>query len=523
MSEFPEQLGLSPAARLSAIVESSEDAIISKDLNGIIQTWNGAAERVYGYTAEEAVGRPISILLPADRQKEEAEILQRLRRGERVKHFETTRITKKGDLIYVSLTISPILGENGKILGASHVARDITERRQFEAQIRQTQRLQSLGVLAGGIAHDFNNLLTGILGNASLIGEILPPSNPVQPLLRDVMSASQRLSDLTRQLLAYAGRGRFARQSVNLSELVREISTLIQASIPKTVQVRLQLDDSIPTIGADPSQIQQIVMNLILNGAEAIPENESGTVTVTSAVHNVDDLYIRSLLSTNELKPGTYVCLEIHDTGKGMDPETQAKIFDPFFTTKVTGRGLGLAAVLGIVSSHSGAIKVYSQAGKGSTFKVLLPADATTARKQVNTPLEDFRGTGTILVIDDEELVRNVAKASLELYGYTVCVAPDGQAGLEVYERRSDEIQLVIVDLMMPRLGGEETCRRLRHLRPDLRIVLASGYSDIEAVSKFQGKDLAGFLKKPFTAAHLAQIVKTALATTKPEPSAQAR
>jgi PAS domain S-box-containing protein len=277
------------AAELAAIVESSEDAIISKDLNGLIRTWNAAAERVYGYTASEAIGKPMSMLLPPDRQREEADILARLRAGERVEHFETTRVRKDGRTIHVSLTISPVHGEGGKVLGASHVARDITQRRYFEEQLRQTQRLESLGVLAGGIAHDFNNLLTGILGNASIMGEILPPSNPAHTMLREITGASQRLSDLTRQLLAYAGKATFSLAPLNISELVREISSLIRSSIPKDVQLRLQLDEELPPIKADASQIQQVVMNLIINGAEAIPVGQTGTVNVTTTFQVVDE------------------------------------------------------------------------------------------------------------------------------------------------------------------------------------------------------------------------------------------
>ena len=504
---FPE--GAHAAARLAAIVESSEDAIVSKDSDGTVLTWNAGAERIYGYSAAEIIGKPMSLLLPADRQDEEADILDQLRRGERVNHFETTRVRKDGRIIHVSLTISPVRDESGSILGASHIARDITERKQFEEQLRQTQRLESLGVLAGGIAHDFNNLLTGVLGNASIASEILSPGSAAQPLLRDITKATQRLSDLTRQLLAYSGKGTLAFAPVNISELVREISALIQASIPKSVHVRLQLDDQVPLVNADPSQLQQIVMNLIINGAEAVPGGELGTVTVSTSVQQVDEQYIRTVFSPGQVHPGRFVCLEVHDSGKGMDAGTVSRIFDPFFRTKAQGRGLGLAAVLGIAQSHNGAIKVYSQPGKGTTFKVLLPAMAEEATRPSSARV-GLRGTGLVLVIDDEEIVRNVAKTALELYGYNVLIAEDGQQGIELYERMADEIRVVVLDLMMPRMNGEETYRRLRLIRPDVKVILSSGYNDIEALSKFSGKDLAGFLKKPFTAAQLGEVIKQA-------------
>ena len=500
-------------AQLAAIVEFSEDAIISKDLQGIIQTWNAGAEHVYGYSAPEVIGKPMKLLLPQSRSSEEDVILERLRRGERVHHFETTRIRNDGKEIHVSLTISPVRDTDGAILGASHVARDITERKQFEQQLRQSQRLESLGVLAGGIAHDFNNLLTGILGNASIVTEIIPSSSPAQPFLREIVKAGQRLSDLTRQLLAYSGRGGLTMTEINLSDLVREISTLIQSSIPKNVQVRLQLGEQLPLVHADPSQIQQIVMNLIINGAEAVPEGAFGSVLVSTGFQSVDDAYIKTTSAPTELRTGPYVYLEVSDTGAGMDPDTQARIFDPFFTTKVKGRGLGLAAVLGIIHSHKGAIKLYSQPGKGSTFKVLLPAADAGPLRAPSSHRLDLRGAGTILVVDDEEIVRKVARSALELYGYTVIVASDGNDALQIFEQRADEIDLVLLDLIMPNMGGEETYRRLRLRQPDVRVILTSGYSDSQAQERCAGKALASFIKKPYTAAALGEIVQRVLKT----------
>jgi PAS domain S-box-containing protein len=498
-------------AWLAAIVESSEDAIVSKDLNGIIQTWNSAAQQLYGYTPQEAIGRSMQILLPADLANEEEEILTRIRQGEKVAHFETRRLRKDNSERDVSLTISPVRDEAGRILGASHVARDITEHRQFEQQLRQTQRLESLGVLAGGIAHDFNNLLTGVLGNASLVSEITPSSSPTQQYLREIMSASQRLSDLTRQLMAYAGRGPRNIAPLDLSELVREISSLVQASIPKNVQVRLQLDERLPPVSADASQIQQIIMNLILNGAEAVPEGTTGSVLVTTGSQQVDESYIHTISAAGELRSGRYVYLEVHDTGTGISPETLTHIFDPFFTTKVQGRGLGLAAVLGIIRSHKGAVKVYSQPGKGCTFKVLLPALEDGSKPLPDKQTAELMGAGTILVVDDEEVIRRIAKATLELYGYNVILANNGADALRMFEQRADEINLVLLDLVMPVMGGEETYRSLRIRRPDIPVVLSSGYSDEAARERFAGKGLSNFINKPYTARALAEIVRRAL------------
>jgi two-component system, cell cycle sensor histidine kinase and response regulator CckA len=500
------------AARLAAIIESSKDAIVSKDLNGIVETWNAGAEHIYGYTAAEVIGKPMHFLLPPERWSEEDGILERLRRGEAVQHFDTSRIRKDGREIHISLAVSPVRDSDGIILGVAHVARDITEKKQFEQRLQQSQRLESLGVLAGGIAHDFNNLLTGILGNASIVGEIIPAKSPAQEFLHDMITAGQRLSDLTRQLLAYAGRGTLNTTDLNLVDLVREISTLIQASIPKHVQVRLQLEP-VPSIKADPSQIQQIIMNLIINGAEAIPTETFGSVLVSTGFQAVDQAYIETTSAPKHLQPGPYVYLEVHDTGMGMDAETQAHIFEPFFTTKVKGRGLGLSAVLGIIHSHKGAIKVYSQPGKGSTFKILLPSvePALQAAPSVQQALR--RGTGTILVVDDEEVVRKVAKAALELYGYSVILANDGKEALDIFHQRDSGIDLVLLDLIMPNMGGEETYRQLKLRQPDLRVILSSGYSDTQAQARFAGKGLASFIKKPYTAAALREIVQRAMNT----------
>jgi PAS domain S-box-containing protein len=498
---------------MSNIIESSEDAVVSKDLKGVISSWNPAAERIYGYAAAEVVGRSITVLLPPDRPHEEEEILEQLRRGVRVEHFETVRVRKDGKPIHVSLTISPIRDSSGQVIGASHVARDISERMLLEAQMRQTQKLESLGILAGGVAHDFNNLLTGVLGNASLALESTSPSSPNRAMLEEVVKAAERAAELTRQLLAYAGKGRFVTRLIDLSELVREATSLVQTSIPKNVHLRLDLAANLPLIEADVGQMQQIIMNLVINGAEAIGD-VPGTVLVQIAVQPVDEQYAATISAAGiGLKPGQYVVLEVHDTGCGMDDATKARIFDPFFTTKFTGRGLGLSAVLGIVRGHRGALKVYSTPGKGSTFKVLLPA----AEQNQSTPLDttsavtELGGEGLVLVADDEPIVRTTARLTLERFGYEVVLAENGKEAIEIFRRRAAEIRAVLLDLTMPLMSGEETLRHLKVIDPGVRVVLSSGFNEVEAVQRFTGKGLAGFIQKPYTAVALARKVKEAL------------
>jgi PAS domain S-box-containing protein len=491
------------SAQLRAIVESSEDAIISKDLNGVIQSWNYGAEAVYQYSAEEMIGKPIALLVPADRQHEESDIIERIRHGGRVKHFETVRLRKDGRPIQVSLTISPIRNQRGEIVGASHISRDITEHKELEQQLRQTQKLESLGVLAGGLAHDFNNLLTGIMGSASLAQDEVPADSTAHGHIGDVLAASDRAALLVRQMLAYAGKGRFVVEQLNLGEQVAEILPLIRTSIPAGVEVRLRLADDLPPIEGDASQMQQLIMNLTLNAAEAVGARR-GTVTITAEGRETD--------------AERQVVLQVQDTGCGMDEETRARIFDPFFTTKFTGRGLGLAAVLGIIRGHRGCITVESTPGGGSTFTVVLPAATPReAGEPADPPETDVRGYGLVLVVDDEELVRKMARFTLERCGYVVETAESGEAAMAVFAARAAEFDLVLLDLTMPALDGEQTLKLIRSIRPDTRIILSSGFNEGEALRRFRDSGLAGFLQKPYTAMVLARKVKQALA---PAPAA---
>ena len=498
--------------RLADIVESSDDAIIGKDLNGVVQSWNKGAQRVYGYTAEEMTGNPMSMLLPPDRPNEEDSILAQIRAGQRVDHFETERVRKDGRTVQVSLTISPIKDRGGRILGASHIARDVSQRRALEQHLRQTQKLESLGVLAGGIAPDFNNLLTGILGNATLAMDSLAAPDPNCRLLADVVKAAESAADLTRQLLAYAGKGRFVVQAVNLSDLIREIRGLIQSSISRTVEVRLELAEDLPAIEADIAQIQQVIMNLVINGAEAVGEGRNGTVVVRTYARQVDEREIENDSRTGHLKPGLYADLEVRDSGCGMDEATMARIFDPFFTTKFTGRGLGLAAVLGIVRAHQGALKVESVVGQGSVFRVLFPAFAGARHKlAIESAAGPLQGMETVLVVDDEEIVRKTARNALQMYGYTVLAARDGQEGVELFRKHKDQIDLVLLDYTMPVMGGEEALRRIKELQPDAKVLLSSGFNEVETVKRFSGQGLAGFIQKPYAASELIRRIRGAL------------
>jgi len=395
--------------------------------------------------------------------------------------------------------------------GIAVFLRDVSERKRFQERFQQTQKLESLGLLAGGIAHDFNNLLTGIIGNTSIVLDDLPPQSPTRTSLQDVANAAGRASALTQQLLAYAGKGRFVVEPLDLSALVRETSNLIKTSIPMTVELRLQLAPDLPAIEGDASQIQQLVMNLVLNGAEAIEEGKTGLVVVTTGLQIVDEAYMQQVLTRDEITPGKYVTLDVTDTGCGMTDATVARIFDPFFTTKFAGRGLGLAAATGIVRGHRGVLKVHSVPGKGSSFRILFPAtERHPVRGQRDFSEEDLKGSGMILVIDDEEIVRRTAKSALEHYGYTVIVAESGPEGLELLAR-TDAVTLVVLDMTMPLMSGEDTLKQLRALRPDLPVILSSGYNEVEATRTLSAKGLVGFVQKPYAPSRLAEQVKIGL------------
>ncbi len=422
---------------------------------------------------------------------------------------------------YFNYICCPWRDAGGAVAGVMTLAIDVTDqvllRRAMNAteeQLRETAKLESLGVLAGGIAHDFNNLLVGIIGNASLAIETLAADDPTQPMIGDVLRAGERAATLTRQMLAYSGKGRFVIENVDISAMTEEMLPLIAGSIPKTVALRTHLAKNLPPVEGDAAQLHQVFMNLVINAAEAC-DGGGGLVTVVTRIQPVDHSYIRSTFGQGELAPGDYVALEVTDDGCGMDDATKAKIFDPFFTTKFTGRGLGLSAVLGIIRSHKGSIRVYSEPGKGSTFRVLFPATtrAGTERSALTSgATHSGPGRGTVLLVDDEEIVRRMAKASLEQLGYRVIGANDGVRALEAFRANQSEIDLVILDLTMPVMSGHETLARIRSVDPHVPIVLSSGFSESEATRQFEGKGLAGFLQKPYTISQLSERVRSVLA-----------
>lgn len=400
----------------------------------------------------------------------------------------------------------PIFSPDGQVEYVVSFIIDITARKDSEAALLSAQRHQSLALLAGGIAHDFNNLLTTILGNASLASLPGAGSADVQEALEQVVKAAEHASALTRQMLAYAGRGALAKESVSLAALVRDMRGLLRVSVPRNITLTVVDESGDTAVLADPSQLRQVLMNLMTNAADAVGD-EHGVVTMQTSTIQADADYLMQVFGDSSLKPGRYVALEISDTGCGMLPEVQQRIFEPFFTTKSAGHGLGLAAVLGIIKSHGGGMRVYSEPTAGTTMKVLLPAmgRATASASAEKIPLPSPARKATILVVDDEKPLRLVARRILEREGYTVVEACDGTDAIEKYQQHT--VDLVLLDLTMPRTNGTVAFRELRRLNPEVRVLLTSGYSEQSSTPRFAGKGLAGFLQKPYSAKRLIEAV----------------
>jgi PAS domain S-box-containing protein len=508
--------------RVRALLESASEAIVVVDEKGEILLVNGMTERFFGYERGELFGRPVEILLRED--------LHEAHRGHRQTYFAhphnramgvgmpLSGRRKDGTTFPVEVSLSFIDEGGAKVVLA--MVNDVTERKRVEGQLRELAKVESLGVLAGGIAHDFNNMLTGILGNASMAMDELPAGSAGQAMIGDVIRSAERAAHLTNQMLAYSGKGRFLVQPVNLSKFTRDIVHLVRSSIPRTAELDLQLMEDVPLVAADIAQLQQLIMNLLINAGEAIG-NVPGTVTVRTGVRELAEGNNPAGPPYAAVVPGRYVFLQVRDTGSGMDELTRQRIFDPFFTTKFTGRGLGLSAVLGIVRGHQGTIDVESTPGHGATFTVLFPETTLHIRPEP-TPQRALRvGSGTILVVDDEEAILKMTRFMLESEGYQVLVAKNGAVALDIFRKDAGQIVAVLLDMTMPVMSGAETLKHLRGIRPDVPIALSSGFSELEALAHFPVKTVEAFVQKPYKAADLvgkinqivAESIKTRLAT----------
>lgn len=443
-----------------------------------------------------------------------------------IRSFFTTPMMMDGGCIgfigFDSISKSRVWGEDERgllqvlatlLVNANLRARSETNRLTLERQLLESQKLESLGVLAGGVAHDFNNILTSILGNADLLLQDLEPASPIRDSLQAISTGARSAADLCRQMLAYAGKGSMVLESFSINTLIEEVLHLIKASISKGAALDLHLDPLLPPVHGDASKIRQIILNLVINASDAL-EGENGVISLRTGTQQCDETDLRNTVFDFEPAPGRYVTLEVTDTGQGMSPDTVKRIFEPFFTTKFTGRGLGLAAVMGIIRSHNGALIVDSELHKGTSFKVLLPVSATPDSESlphITTTDPVWKGNGLVLMVDDEPSIRTLGQRMLERLGFSVLLAEDGVEAVAMYREHKADIHVVILDLTMPRMNGEDTLLELKRINPDVRVILASGYSRATLSQSLGAANIAAFIQKPFTSATLSATLKTVL------------
>jgi PAS domain S-box-containing protein len=503
--KFIEEALRNSERRFRSIWENSLEAMRLTDSKGVVLAVNPAYCNLVERQAHDLLQHPFVLPFAPENETDQLRAYQEQFRVREIDPYQQQKVKLlSGRELELEVSCSFIDMERDRplLLG---IFRDVTEKKKqdeqrlaLERKLLDSQKLESLGVLAGGIAHDFNNLLAAILGNTNLAQMQLKANSPISSYLKNVEKTSLRAADLCRQMLAYAGKGRFTLQYLDLNEVVRETLELLEVSITKKAGLRVELRPELSKVYADPAQIRQVVMNLVINASEAIGD-KPGLIRIRTGLVKADQHYFDHAYMASELPAGDYVFVDVTDSGCGMSPETQSRIFDPFFTTKFTGRGLGLAAVLGIVRGHNGALKIQSELDRGSTFKFLLPApQVTVPEAPSNTTtnvVANWRTGGTILVVDDDPCVRAVTTRMVEAAGFEVLQAVDGRHGVEVFTQKQQEIRAVLLDMAMPNLNGREAFEEMRRIRPDVKVLLISGFSE---QGTFDGPGPSGFLQKPF-------------------------
>jgi PAS domain S-box-containing protein len=499
-------------------LNSIGDAVIATDAGGNVTRMNPVAETLTGWSAAEAQGRSLDevfhVVSTQAKETTEHPIENVLQEGARnglardailiARDRTERRIANRG---------APIRDKDGDVIGFVFVFRDVTEEQALLEQLRQSQKMEAIGLLAGGVAHDFNNLLTAILGNAQLLTEDLDPDRKESAYAKDIVKASTRAAELTEQLLAFSRKGQMETADVDLHQIIGELVVLLGRSIDKRIDIVTDLQASPSTVHGDLSQLENAFLNLGVNARDAMPDG--GELIFSTRNVAVDDEYCR--LHTLQIQAGDYVEINVTDTGMGIEPEFQRRVFEPFFTTKETrrGTGLGLPSVYGCVKGHNGAIKIYSEPGEGSTFRVLLPVTESDAPKAPATPREELvRGEGHVLVVDDEETARRFIANALRDLGYTVSQCADGAEGIEFFRQHHGDIDLVILDIVMPKLSGEHVFQLMRDIDTSVHVLMASGFSKSSTINRLLDQGALGFLKKPFRIEDVSQEVARHIKTT---------
>lgn len=503
--------------RLAAIVESSDDAIIGTTLDGSIVSWNGGAERLYGYSASEVIGQSINILIPPERPGEIDGILEIIKRGERILRMETIRADKNGRLVDVSISVWPVLDDKGNPVAVASIVRDITERQKLERQLRQAHKMEAIGRLAGGIAHDFNNLLGVILGDSELLLADRELGAAGQKAAEEIMEAGERAASLTRQLLAFSRQQTLETHIIDLNAVMAGFENILRRLAGPGIAFDMVLDPNLGAIRADPNQLLQVILNLVVNARDALPRGGKLRLEASSfAMHDT-----HALLAPGDLR-GPHVQITVADNGPGMNRETLAHIFEPFFTTKEQGQGagLGLATAYGIVQQLGGSISAHSEPGKGATFTILLPQVNETGSVDSDTQSSNEMpsGTETVLLVEDAGLLRRVTHEFLQRIGYTVLAAENGEKAMSISTQHRGAINLLLTDLAMPGMNGQELAARLLDQRPDLKVLYTSGYAESALSDPNSPGNNAPFIEKPFSWQELALKVRSTLDKPKTTP-----
>ncbi len=497
--------------RYRSLIESIPDIIYTLELDGSLSYISPRWKQILGHEESEVLGRFFIDFAPPEDHPFLVRVFKEVRNHKKnVENVHWHYFKKDGERLFFLGSAAPLYDEEGRVAGMIGMARDVTKHKRVEEQLLQSQKMESIGNLAGGIAHDFNNLLGGILGYATFVKRKLSTRDKIYQSIEAIERSAQRAAELTKQLLGFARRGKYQVKPIECNALIREIVLILQRTIDRRIAIDVDPDPQLSVIEGDEAQIQQALMNICINARDALPKG--GTIKIVSRNQRLTpDQASRQ----RGMKEGNYICLNISDTGTGMSPEVRSRIFEPFFTTKAKGQGtgLGLSMVYGIIQNHGGMVEVQSHIGIGSTFTVFLPAlaSASGAGEEI-TPIPDIhQGQETILLVDDEEIIRDLGVDILEDRGYRVFPAAEGKEAVRIYREQAQEIDLVILDVMMPGIGGKETYRQLRAINPQIKVLLSSGYSTNGEVGEILKQGVSGFVQKPYREEELAAKVREVL------------